>query len=512
MKITLKTIALLVLLALASAACGTGGGPDAARNRLGGGPGPAGTQSPGARTFAEPSPEARPAETVAEDSSSDSERQAGAPAASAAPSTAKRTEAAAAPGPARPQGEAAPTTTRAPSPPPSSPAPDGGPPTDRAENSTGVTGSGPPAAGERTGVTDAEVLFGMHLPLSGVAGAAAGRVAAHGADAYLRSVNDGGGVFGRGIRLVLADDGYSAQKAAGAIRELVDVKKVFTAAGFGGADQVAVGAEYANKKGVPYLHSGMREQFVADKPWAFPVTTSYAYAGARLVDYLFRQRGYTPARKLGALYLNSTNLDEMVERTESQLRRYGSKLAEKHPAEKDQADFSAAITKMKNAGVDTIWFAVAPELIAKFTAQAKLLQFNPQYVFTASMGSDVFAAAAAGNLDGAFGLATFADPQWSGAAEFRRVFRTYYPDEEPNEGSVLTYVIAQVFVEGLRRAGPDLGRDAFARAMTSIDHFDTGTSSPISSTKRGRVAAANSSMAVWQITGTRTDQITGFEF
>lgn len=377
--------------------------------------------------------------------------------------------------------------------------------------SSGAPAPAPAGPGVRTGVTATEVRFGMHLPRSGAVGALVGNLW-HGADAYFRSVNDAGGVHGRKIRLVLADDRYAAEGASSAIREL-EADGVFAASGPAGVDQVTVAATYANRKGIPYFSGGTPEAFLADKPWAFPVTASYPYGAARLMDYLFTKKGYTASRKIGVLYLNSDFFTkETIPAARTALRRYGAGFAVEEPAEKDQSDFSAAVLKFMNAKVDTLWFATDPTLIAKFTAQAKAVGFRPQYVFMPPMGGDLYALAAGGNLDGAFGLATSADPEWGGAAGFRSVFARYYPNEQPSEFTLLAYVIAQVFVEGLRRAGPDLGRDAFARAIATIDHLDTGISSPLDYKTRSREKAGNSTLAEWRIVGTRTDQTTGFAF
>jgi len=377
----------------------------------------------------------------------------------------------------------------------------------------GVPGSpspGVPGPGDQTGVSNAEVLLGMHMPQSGPFGAVVGK-AWEGAQAEFRAVNDAGGINGRRIRLIVDDDQYSAQGAESAVRDLIENKKVFAVSCPFGVDQCTVGVNYANSRGVPYLHGGMAEAFLATKPWAFPVTASYPYGAVRLFDYLFTKRGYTPARKIAAFYLNSQNLDEMVAQADQKLAAYHAKFAVKYPAEKDQSDFSAAITKMQRAGVDTVWFHTAPDLIAKFAAQAKVLAFKPQYVFTTTIGGDIFATAAAGNLDGAFGLAGFADPEWSGTAQFRSDFQKYYPNEDIDEFKLLSYVNGRVFVEGLRRAGAALGRDSFARGMGEIDSLDTGISSLIDY-KHNRIGAADHKLAVWEIHGTRTDQTTGFDF
>ena len=359
-------------------------------------------------------------------------------------------------------------------------------------------------------MTPGDVVLGMHLPQSGPFGVLVGN-AWKGADAHLRSINDAGGINGRKVKLVISDDKYSAQGAAAAVRDLVDSKKVFAVACPLGVDQCAVTVDYANSKGVPFLSGGFREGYLQDKPWAFPVTASYPYGGTRLLDYMFQKRGYTSSKKIGFFYLHSENLDEMVQRAEREIARLGGRFTVKYAAEKDQSDFSAAVTKFQSAGVDTVWFHSAPDLITKFAAQAKILGFKPQYVFTLPVGGDIWAAAAGGNLDKAFGLAGFADPQWSGTARFQELFKKYHPNDQADEFNLLCYAIAVVFTEGVKQAGPDLGRDSFARAMAGVE-IDTGVSQPISYARRGRIGGPNSTFAVWEIHGTRTDQVSGFDF
>lgn len=365
-------------------------------------------------------------------------------------------------------------------------------------------------AEDTRGVTEREIVFGMHLPQSGPTGALIGD-AWKGADAYFRTVNDSGGVHGRQLKLVVVDDKYSAQGAATAVRELIDRKNVFAVTCPAGVDQCSVTADHANGRNVPFLSGGFREQYLEDKPWVFPVTASSAYGATRLLDYMFDQRGFAPSRRLGFFYLHSENLDEMVGAAERHLAQLGSRFTVKYAAEKDQSDFSAAVTKFRSAGVDTIWFHTAPDLITKFAAQARIAGYQPQYVFTLPLGGDIWAASAGGNLDKAFGLAGFADPQWTGTAPFQEAFHRYHPQQQTDEFNLLCYGIARVFVEGARQAGPNLGRDSFRRAMANVE-IDTGVSQPISYSKRGRVAGPNSQFAVWEIHGTQTDQISGFSW
>jgi branched-chain amino acid transport system substrate-binding protein len=514
-----RGISLLAALLLTLTACGGGGNAKSAAARLPGGDnapsaatpsggGSSSSAAPAAPDAASPAPAA--AASAASAGSGSAAGSSATPAASAKATGGSATAGAASPAAASRATPAARTAAGSAS--SSGSASSGGPaPAPAPAPTPGAPGVGTPGPGDKTGVTQGDILFGIHMPLSGPVGVLVGN-GWKGTDAYFKATNDAGGVNGRKLKLVVDDDKYSAQGAASAIRDLVDTKKVFAVACPVGVDQCSVTVDYSNSKGVPFLSGGFREKYLEDKPWAFPVTASYPYGGNRLLDYMFQKRGYTAKKKIGLFFLHSENLDEMMGAADQELAKLGGgKFAVKYPAEKDQSDFSAAVTKFQSAGVDTVWFHVAPDLSTKFAAQAKILGYQPQYVFTLPVGGDIWAAAAGGNLDKAFGLAGFADPQWPGTAKFQAAFHKYYPDEQADEFNLLCYAIGAVFVEGLKKAGPDLGRDSFARGMAGLD-IDTGISQPISYSKRGRIGGPNSTFAVWEIHGTHTDQVGGFDW
>ncbi|MGH9036982.1 MAG: hypothetical protein ACRD0O_14560, partial [Acidimicrobiia bacterium] len=79
MKTALKTIALLVLMTLVSAACASGGESGAARARLGGGPGTEGSQPSSNRAVGEPPAKTGPTEAGVGTPSPGAEDPAGTP-------------------------------------------------------------------------------------------------------------------------------------------------------------------------------------------------------------------------------------------------------------------------------------------------------------------------------------------------------------------------------------------------------------------------------------------------
>src|SRR5580693_2842002 len=77
-----------------------------------------------------------------------------------------------------------------------------------------------------TGASDAEIKVGQTIPLSGPASAygGIGKVQA----AYIRMINEQGGINERKISLIQYDDGYSPPKTVEQVRKLVEGDEVLT--------------------------------------------------------------------------------------------------------------------------------------------------------------------------------------------------------------------------------------------------------------------------------------------
>ncbi|MBU1248420.1 MAG: ABC transporter substrate-binding protein, partial [Proteobacteria bacterium] len=88
----------------------------------------------------------------------------------------------------------------------------------------GCTDSGQPAspATPTPGVTATEIVLGSSLALTGHAGYL-GTQTLRGAEAYLRYVNENGGIYGRSIRIISRDDAYDPPRClANTQRFLID--------------------------------------------------------------------------------------------------------------------------------------------------------------------------------------------------------------------------------------------------------------------------------------------------
>src|SRR5450432_4240339 len=76
------------------------------------------------------------------------------------------------------------------------------------------------------GVTDQEIRFGMAAPFSG-ASKELGRQMKLGIDTAFNRVNEAGGVEGRMLKLIAADDGYEPTRTTDAMKQLYEKDQVF---------------------------------------------------------------------------------------------------------------------------------------------------------------------------------------------------------------------------------------------------------------------------------------------
>ena len=76
------------------------------------------------------------------------------------------------------------------------------------------------------GVTDREIRFGISAPFSGAA-KELGQNMKLGIASAFNMANDSGGVHGRGLRIMAADDGYEPTRTAETMKQLYESDQVF---------------------------------------------------------------------------------------------------------------------------------------------------------------------------------------------------------------------------------------------------------------------------------------------
>ena len=137
-----------------------------------------------------------------------------------------------------------------------------------------------------TGVTDSTISIGVHAPET-IGGIDIGDILGLGdmTRLYWDTVNEAGGIHGRTVEVTLGDDGYDANAAQQACRDLI-AKDLFFVSGTSGADQIITCANLATEVQMPYMSLGVAEAGLVDKPGYRAMTMTYDGMSELMAEYV----------------------------------------------------------------------------------------------------------------------------------------------------------------------------------------------------------------------------------
>ena len=110
--------------------------------------------------------------------------------------------------------------------------------------------------------------------------------------AYIRMINEQGGINGRKINLIQYDDAYSPPKTVEQVRKLVESDEVLTTFQIIGTPPNAAVQKYLNDKKVPQLLASTGATRFTDPknfPWTIAFNPNYQSEGAYLREIHSRQ-------------------------------------------------------------------------------------------------------------------------------------------------------------------------------------------------------------------------------
>jgi ABC-type branched-subunit amino acid transport system substrate-binding protein len=333
------------------------------------------------------------------------------------------------------------------------------------------------------GVTSTSVLVGTSLPFSGPA--AAYGVIANGTRAYFNYVDAHGGVDGRQIKLDILDDGYDPARTRANVQNLVLSKGVFGLVDvLGTANNLAV-RPFINQHQIPLVYPATGSSLMAHpmNRYTFAIQVTYTVEGKVLTDYAVKN---LHAKKIGVFYQNDDFGKEGLNAITARARRDGASVVDAEPYELTQTDFSSQALKIKNAGADAVIIFAVPGPFITFVADAPKVGLKARilssdvalaYVVVKALGP-----LAEGMYFDAYSVLPFANnPK---AALYRQVMRKYGTAKSTpiDTFTEVGFGAGQVFVEGLKRAGHNLTRAGFLRALQTLRRWNDSIFGPLTYT------------------------------
>jgi ABC-type branched-subunit amino acid transport system substrate-binding protein len=331
-----------------------------------------------------------------------------------------------------------------------------------------------------TGASDTEIKVGQTVPLSGPASAYAtiGKAQA----AYMKMINDQGGVNGRKINLIQYDDAYSPPKTVEQIRKLVESDEVLLTFQIIGTAPNAAVQKYLNLKKVPQLFAATGATRFTDPknfPWTMGFNPNYFVEGRIYGQYILKAY---PNAKIGVLYQNDDLGRDYLNGLKAGLGDKASAMIVGEASyEISDPTIDSPLLRLKDAGADLLFSASTPKQAAQAIKKIAEIGWKPIHIIdiNATSVSAVLKPAGLENSKGIISVGYVkdpADPVWKddeGNKRYLAFMEKYYPDGDKYSNlNVYGYITAQLLVHVLKQCGDDLTRKNVMAQASHLTHVD----------------------------------------
>jgi branched-chain amino acid transport system substrate-binding protein len=334
-----------------------------------------------------------------------------------------------------------------------------------------------PLTASAPGVTPKTIKLGYITSQTGIA-ASSFKGGDAGARARIELQNDQGGINGRKIELVTADDGGIGPLAAA--KDLVENEKVFGVVDISAF--VVSAAPYLNEQGIPVTGGAFDGPEWGQEPYTNMFTfgpPQYTPFDGKFYVYdnlpkFMKSQGVTKLATLGySISQSSTqNLKSALQAAEPYDIEdcYGN-----YAVEFGQTSFPTESLAIQNAGCDGVLSAMVDSSDVGLSAGLKQAGIDAkQFYYTGFSQSVLDDEEASAALDGAYFPAA---PNWvdppPGVQKMVNALRKYAPSVKgiPSLGLWESYFATDLMIRGLEAAGENPTREAFIENLRKVDNY-----------------------------------------
>jgi branched-chain amino acid transport system substrate-binding protein len=328
------------------------------------------------------------------------------------------------------------------------------------------------------GVTDTEIKIGNIMPYSGPASAYG--MIGQTETAFVKMINEQGGINGRRINYISYDDAYSPPKTVEQARKLVENDEVLMVFNPLGTPPNTAIQKYLNQKQVPQLFVATGATKWDDPknfPWTMGWQPSYQAEGVIYAQYILKNK---PDAKIAILFQND---DYGKDYLKGFMDGLGGKIKPVITLSYEVTDptIDSQLTRLQASGADTFFNITTPKFAAMGIKKAAELNWKPLHFLnnvSASVGS-VLKPAGFDNAQDIIStgyLKDPTDPQWKSDAGFQKweaFIDKYMPGANKTDANlVYAYNVMQGLMHVLKNCGDDLSRENIMKQAASIKDLE----------------------------------------
>ena len=335
------------------------------------------------------------------------------------------------------------------------------------------------------GITDREIRFGIAAPFSG-SSKELGRQMKLGIDTAFNRVNDAGGVEGRMLKLIAADDGFEPARTADAMKQLYEKDQVFGMIGNVGTATAAVALPYALDRRMLFFGAFTGANVIRHDPpdrYVFNYRASYAEETDAAVRYFVKMRRIPP-RQIAVFAQQDAGGDAGFAGVAKSFRSLGASDSGilRLNYQRNTVDVDDAVNQLKaqRVPIKAVVMISAYRPAAKFIEKTRdlfpgMLYSNISFVGSTALADELMLL---GPRYAAGAIVTQVVPAVSGYSsivlEYKNALAKYFPGEAADYVSLEGYVAANVLIEALKRTGPQLDTEKLIDVLENMRDLDLG--------------------------------------
>lgn len=326
-----------------------------------------------------------------------------------------------------------------------------------------------------TGATQAAIVIGQSVPLTGVA-STYGRSMAQGAAAYFTALNAKGGINGEDVKFISYDDGFDTRKTLANTRTLIDKDKAVALLGYYGSDAIVelMTHHWLESAGIPLVGvaSGVHSIRNPGSPYVF-----HTRAGQREeVEKLISQMHGLGIDQIGVFYQDDSFGREGLDAAKESAKANNVQITALASYLPDRLDMTAAAEKMANANPPAILMISITKPAGAFIKALRAqgcgsVLYETSTVDFEQLSKDI-------GPDTAHGLAlTQVYPYpWDSRnkliREFRQAMHEYEPTASAGYAALEGYLDAKILSDAIKKAGANPDRARIYTSLSSMGDVD----------------------------------------
>ena len=346
----------------------------------------------------------------------------------------------------------------------------------------GVTLAIQSPAAVRAEAAKGDIKIGNIAPYSGPASAYSAFAKTEAA--YIKMLNEKGGINGRKIQFISYDDAYSPPKAVEQARKLVEQDEVLAIFQAVGTPSNAAMMKYMNAKKVPQLFSATGATKFGDPknfPWTMGFSTSvYRIESAIYAKYILANH---PEGKVAVLFPNDDYGRDIYGGFKDALgAKAKTTIVAEASYDSTEPTIDSQIGKLKASGADIFVNFSTPRFGALAIRKVAELGWKPvHFINTTAAAISNFKPAGLENAIGLFTATSMKeanDPRYAddpGVKEYLDFMKRYNPEGDIANGqNAYGFLAAQVLQKVLEQCGDDVSRDNIMKQAANLKALKFG--------------------------------------